>query len=251
MAQPLIADAPARRRWRTIPVALRVGILYLAARLVTTGFLWAASALSGPTSRFGVNPGIGGLMLGWDAQWYWFTAVNGYPAVLPLTPSGQVAENQWAFMPIYAYAAQVLGAPFGSWGVGAVIISLAAGFGCCLVLYRMLRMRVDDVTAMWAVLFFACAPLAAMFQVGYAESLFLLWLFLALWLVMRRRFGWIYLLVPLMGFTRPGCSPSACSSASTASPGGSRGGATRSRPTRSRTSCCWGHGRSSSASPGR
>ena len=57
---------------------------------------------------------------------------------------------------------------------------------------------------MWAVVFFACAPLAALFQVGYAESLFLLWLFLSLWLVMKRRFGWLYLLIPLMGFTRPG-----------------------------------------------
>ena len=48
------------------------------------------------------------------------------------------------------------------------------------------------------------APLAALFQVGYAESLFLLWLFLSLWLVMKRRFGWLYLLIPLMAFTRPG-----------------------------------------------
>ena len=58
--------------------------------------------------------------------------------------------------------------------------------------------------ATWAVVFFAAGPLAALFQVGYAESLFLLWLFLALWCVMRRRYGWLYLLIPLMGFTRPG-----------------------------------------------
>ena len=57
---------------------------------------------------------------------------------------------------------------------------------------------------MWAVAFFAAGPLAALFQVGYAESLYLLWLFLALWCVMRRRYGWLYALIPLMAFTRPG-----------------------------------------------
>ena len=58
--------------------------------------------------------------------------------------------------------------------------------------------------AMWAVAFFAAGPLAALFQLGYAESLCLLWLFLALWCVMRRRYAWLYALIPLMAFTRPG-----------------------------------------------
>ncbi len=107
-------------------------------------------------------------------------------------------------MPVYAYLAKALGLLLGSWGAGAVVISLVAGYLACLVLYRIVRMRADDDVALWAVVFFACAPLAALFQVGYAESLFLLWLFLSLWFVMRRRYGWLYLLIPLMGFTRPG-----------------------------------------------
>ena len=57
---------------------------------------------------------------------------------------------------------------------------------------------------MWAVAFFAAGPLAALFQLGYAESLAMLWLFLALWCVMRRRYAWLYALIPLMAFTRPG-----------------------------------------------
>ena len=65
-------------------------------------------------------------------------------------------------------------------------------------------MHGDRTVATWAVVFFAAAPLAALFQVGYAESLFLLWLFLALWAVLLRRYAWLYLLIPLMGFTRPG-----------------------------------------------
>jgi hypothetical protein len=192
----------ARRAW-TRP-ALAIAVVYVLARLVTTGFFALASNLSGPGSRFGTHPLLGDLFIGWDAQWYWLTAVSGYPSVLPLTDSGAVAENSWAFMPLYAYLSAAVSTPFGSWGVGAVIVSLVAGYLSCLVLYRMLRMRLDVTASAWGVVLFACAPLSAMFQVGYAEALFLLWLFLALWQVMRRRFAWLFLLIPLMGFTRPG-----------------------------------------------
>ncbi|MET0828941.1 MAG: hypothetical protein ABWY26_05420 [Microbacterium sp.] len=200
--QALTDSAP--RGWRALPVALRVGILYVAARVVTTGFLFAASELSGIGSRFGDGANPATLMLGWDAQWYWFLAEHGYPTDLPLTDSGDIAENQWAFMPIYAFLAKALGLLLGSWGAGAVVVSLVAGYLACLVLYRIVRMRTTQDAALWAAVFFACAPLAALFQVGYAESLFLLWLFLSLWLVMRRRLAWLYLLIPLMGYTRPG-----------------------------------------------
>lgn len=144
-------------------------------------------------------------VVGWDGQWYWFLALNGYPAELPLTDTGQVAENQWAFMPIYPYLAAALSPLFaGSWGAAAVTVSLVAGYGATYVLYRMLRGRIGANAAVWAAAFFSAGPLAALFQIGYAESLFLLWLFLALWAVSSRRYGWVYPLVVLMGFTRPG-----------------------------------------------
>lgn len=207
MADGILTDEPAApsrtARWRALPPWLQIGILYLAARVVTTAMLAGASALSGPQSRFGIAPGIGNLMLGWDAQWYWYAAVNGYPSTLPLTDAGQVAENQWAFMPLFAYLAQILGTPVGSWGVGAVLISLVSGYLSALVLHRMMRMRLGATASMWAVLFFVSGPLSALFEVGYAEALGMLWMLLILWCVMRRRYGWLYLLIPLLGFTRP------------------------------------------------
>lgn len=190
--------------WIAAPPALRIGVIYLLARLVTTGFLLLAANLSTIGSRFGPDATLATLVTGWDAQWYWYVAVHGYPAVLPVTESGQVAENQWAFMPLYAYLSEAVGLPFGAWAVGAVIVSLVAGYLASLVLFRMLTPKIGDSAAIWAVVFFAAGPLAALFQVGYAESLFLLWLFLSLWAVVQRRCGWLYLLVPLMGFTRPG-----------------------------------------------
>ncbi|WP_342672106.1 hypothetical protein [Microbacterium enclense] len=198
------ATSTRARSWMGWPAAARIAVVYVVARLVTTGFFLLASALSGPGSRYGVAPSLGELALGWDAQWYWFAVVAGYPTDLPLTPQGSVAENAWAFLPVYAYLSAGLGTLLGSWGAGAVVISLAAGFGASVALHALLSDRIGDGAAMWAVAFFACGPLAALFQVGYAESLFLFLLFLALRCVQLRRWGWLYLLVPLMGFTRPG-----------------------------------------------
>ena len=191
-----------RRSWAHTGVAARIGVLYVLSRLVTTGFLLLATRLAGPDSRIGQNATLADVVVAWDANWYWFTAVSGYPAVLPLTESGQVGENSWAFMPVYAYLAQWLG--LGTWAIGAVVISLVSGYLACLVLHRLLAPRIGEGAALWAVLFFASAPLAALFQVGYAEPLFLLWLLLALLVVQERRYAWLYLLIPLMGYTRPG-----------------------------------------------
>ena len=149
----------AARRWSALPAALRVGILYFAARVVTTAFLFAAASCRAFGSRFGPKARTSATsLLGWDAQWYWFVADNGYPAELPLTDSGAVAENAWAFMPVYAYLAKGLGAARSDRGGSArCSISVVAGYSACLVLYRMMRMRMRPTTsAMWAVVFFAC-----------------------------------------------------------------------------------------------
>ena len=210
MADELLTSAPAAERmtlWQRaagLPIAVRIGILYLLARLVTTLFFLMAAQLAPNWSRFGRDPSLGTFAAGWDAWWYWYVAGYGYPTTLPTNEAGLVSENSWAFMPLYAYAALGVGAVLGSWVAGAVAVSLVAGYLACLVLYRIVRMRADDAVAVWAVVFFAAAPVAALFQIGYAESLFLLWLFLALWCVMRRRYAWLYLLIPLMGYTRPG-----------------------------------------------
>lgn len=192
------------RRWAQAPHAVRIALIYLAARVVTTAFLLAAASQSTSLSRFGAQPSLGEFVLGWDAQWYWTVADFGYPAVLPLTEAGTVAENAWAFMPLYAYAAKIVGLPLGSWGFGAFLISFVSGYFACLALHRLLRDRIGRAAATWAVVFFASGPLAAMFQVGYAETLFLLLLFLALDMTIRQRYAWLYLLIPLMAFTRPG-----------------------------------------------
>lgn len=200
----LTSDVVDRQSARIAPAAARVGLIYLAARVVTTVFFLVAAQLSGFDSRFGPDPHLSDLILGWDSRWYWIVAETGYPSELPLTDAGAVTENQWAFMPLFAYLAKLVGLPFGQWVVGAFLVSIVAGYAASLVLFLMLRDRIGTTAATWSVAFFAAGPLAGLFQVGYAESLNLLWLFLALWCVQRRRYPWLYLLIPLMGFTRPG-----------------------------------------------
>ncbi|WP_341956967.1 hypothetical protein [Microbacterium sp. LWH13-1.2] len=192
------------RRWASAPLPLRIALVYLTARAVTTALMIAAALQSTSLSRFGADPGLADFIVAWDAQWYWLVAEEGYPSDLPLTESGDVAENAWAFMPVFAFAAKGVGFLFGSWGMGAFLLSFVAGYFACLALHRLLRDRLGQQAAMWSVVFFASGPIAAMFQVGYAETLFLLLLFLALDATIRRRYTWLYLLIPIMAFTRPG-----------------------------------------------
>lgn len=191
---------------RTHP-ALTITAIYLASRLITWIMLEVTAALATADSRFGSGGTAAKYVVAWDGQWYWTVAAQGYPAVLPLAESGAVAENAWAFMPVYAYLANAIGLPFGHFGVGAFIVSFLSGLGACLALFRLLRNRVSANVALWAVIFFANGPLGALFHVAYAESLFMLLLFLALDCVLRRSWGWLYLLIPIMGFTRPGILP--------------------------------------------
>ncbi|WEK14694.1 MAG: hypothetical protein P0Y48_05700 [Candidatus Microbacterium phytovorans] len=202
MADSVLTRSRAQSARSRLSPALQIAIVYVVARAVTTVFLLIAAELSGEGSRFGPDATIGSFVMGWDAEWYSFIAGFGYPSDLPRDETGEVTTNQWAFMPLYPVLAKLVG--FGNYGLGALIVSLVAGYLSALVLYRLLRDRIDASAAMWAVVFFVSGPLAALFQIGYAEALFLLWLFCALWCVQRRRFAPLYVLIPLMGYTRPG-----------------------------------------------
>lgn len=194
-----------RAAWRGLPAALRIAAVYAAARLVTVGFILIAAALASPETQLPSGNPLSDFALAWDAQWYWTVAYDGYPSELPRDADGHVTENAWAFMPVYAYLAQAVAVALGAaWGVGGFLVSFVSGYLACLALHRLLRVRQGEGEAMWAVVLFACGPLAGLFHAGYAESLFLLLLFLALLCVVRRRWWWLYLLVPVMGFTRPG-----------------------------------------------
>ena len=55
---PSVLSAPVERRALTAQIALRIGIIYVLARVLTTFMFLVASGFSGPDSRFGENPVI-------------------------------------------------------------------------------------------------------------------------------------------------------------------------------------------------
>lgn len=213
----LTREASAVARFAALPAWARVLAVYAAARLVTTALALVSTALAPVDGRHGSDPSLFDYIVAWDGAWYREIALNGYPTELP-TSNGEVQQNAWAFMPIFPAIARVLaaivpGAGFGSddvwavanaWGACAALVSLVAGGAACLAIHTLLVDRIGADAALWAVAFAAAGPLGLLFQVAYAEALFLA---LAMWALvcLAKRVWWpLYALIPAMGFTRPG-----------------------------------------------
>lgn len=197
---------------------LRVLVVYALARVATTLLVALSSALAPAEGRHGQDPSMLDYIAGWDAAWYREIALNGYPAELPVDASGNVQQNAWAFMPIYPWLARGValvwpGAGAGSddvwavanaWAVGAALISLVAGFFACWGVYVLLERALDAQRALWGTAFVAAGPLALLFQVGYAEALFLAIAMWALVALSREAWWWLYPASILLAFVRPG-----------------------------------------------
>lgn len=215
-----MADGVTVGRAKAWPVAARIAVIYALGRVLTLAFFLLAGKLAPENSRFGTNPTLLDFAAGWDAWWYGVVVHCGYPSELPIGDSGVAAENAWAFMPLYPLTSLAIGTPFDlflpdqvitdcgtprtSWVIGAVIVSLVTGFLACILLHRLLTPHIGQQAAMWAVVFFSFGPLAAMFQVGYAEPMFLALLLAGLVVVQERNYAWLFLIIPAMAFTRPG-----------------------------------------------
>jgi hypothetical protein len=178
--------------------------IFAGSRVLTTLlFLWVWS-LATPRSRAGAHPSFLDLVSTWDGQWYWYIAEYGYPTALPLTASGSVDTNQWAFLPVYPYLSKLLTFGVLDWRIPALLVSVGAGFGAAVVLAALLLPRIGRRRALFAVALLSCSPLAFMFQTTYAESLGLLLLLGVLVLVDRRRYLAAVPVALVLAFTRPG-----------------------------------------------
>jgi hypothetical protein len=193
-----------RVRWRLMPWWAKVALVYVGARAVTTVFVLVLASVQEANPWTGASPGYFEYANLWDARWYELILLGGYPSELPVTDSGHVAENAWAFLPLYPVLAGVVmwfGAP---WNVASVVVAAAAGLGAALVFHRLMSRFLEPDRALFAVVLFCVAPIAPIMQFGYAESLGFLWLALALLLLVDRRYGWLFPVIALWSFTRPG-----------------------------------------------
>ena len=155
----------------------------------------------------------------WDSSWYGQIAQSGYPSKLPYDSTGAVAQNPWAFYPLFPLIA---GGINRITGIGyypvAATVALLAGFAAAWVIYLLFTTSLNIVgyrdqshgekvseaasstedpkdvktsrhnLALWAVAAVAFLPVAPVLQVPYAESLNLAFLVWALLLMMRKQY---------------------------------------------------------------
>ncbi|TFD80896.1 hypothetical protein E3T53_03850 [Cryobacterium psychrophilum] len=193
-----------RARYRLTPWWARVLIVWALSRVVTTTLILMLARVQGENAWTGANPNYVDFATMWDGRWYNIVAVSGYPTVLPLTAAGQIGENAWAFMPGYPVVARSLMILSGQeWAPVAVFVSVAFSAGTALLFYRLMNRMLDSSTALFSVVLFCVAPLSPLLQFGYAESMYLFFLTLALYLLLERRYGLLFPTIAVMALTRP------------------------------------------------
>ncbi len=152
-----------------------------------------------------------------DATWYLQIAEHGYPHALPLGQDGAVQQNAWAFYPLFPLVLRALMAVTGlPWTFLSPTLSLLLGAGAVLVIYRLVQRGGHRATALVPGLPLATVVLVSVFpsspvlQTAYTESLAMLLIASALYLLAVRRYFWAVPVVVLLGFTRAVALPMAC-----------------------------------------
>lgn len=196
-----------------LPISLRVALIYGASRL-WGWFIFASVGLHQTFSPW-KNSAMGYLefVTIWDADWYAKIAAGGYPTILPMDANGHVAQNEWAFYPLYPLINGAVSNVTGlSYQLVAPTVSLLFGFGAAWFIYRLceasLQMRGAasgsgqrgqelQTTALWATAAVSFCAVAPILQTGYAEAAGLFFLAWALYWLVRGRY--LLLLIPALG----------------------------------------------------
>lgn len=141
----------------------------------------------------------------WDGGWYVRIAEDGYADHLDLSePATDQSTGSLAFFPVYPMLIRVISGLTGldpRWA--GVVISLTAGAVAAAGIAVLARDWAGDRAGVLAALLWACAPMAVVSTLVYAEALFtalVVWTFVAL----RREF-WLLAggLGAVAGMTRP------------------------------------------------
>ncbi|MFB2556598.1 mannosyltransferase family protein [Herbiconiux liangxiaofengii] len=190
---------------RRAPWWARVLGVFVLSRIVTTIIVLLFARAQGTNPWTGANPPYLSYAAIWDGNWYKIISFYGYPSVLPQTADGHIGESAWAFMPAYPLLVSALRFATGAtWELVAVTISVLCAAATTLVFYRLMNhVLKDSGSALFSVVLFCVAPLSPLLQFAYAESMSLLLLVTALYLVVTRRYAWVFPVVAVMALTRP------------------------------------------------
>lgn len=164
----------------------------------------------------------------WDGSWYREIAERGYPAGLPRRADGSVDQNAWAFFPLFPLLVRPLLALGLPWHVAAPALATVLGVAALLVVHRFATALAGRGAApadtgaprspaahagrwlpLLAVAVVATHPASPVLQAAYTESLALLLVAATLHALLRRRYGLVLLLAPLLGLTRAVALPMA------------------------------------------
>jgi hypothetical protein len=116
----------------------------------------------------------------WDSVFFLRIAEHGYE---------HLARSATAFFPLYPAAVGLLvRLLFGHYVLAGILVSLAAGLGSFVLLYRLAEGRLGAEGARRTVLYLALFPMALFLQAVYSESLYLMLSVAAFLLAERRRF---------------------------------------------------------------
>jgi hypothetical protein len=188
----------------TAPWWLKVLVVFVVSRVVTTGILLWFAARQEANSWTGAHPSYFDFAKLWDGHWYYIIALAGYPSELPLTDTGHVGESAWAFMPAYPVVVRALMLVSGlDFTVAAVVVSVAFAAATALMFYRLMHLVLPAGTALFSVVLYCFAPLSPILQVSYAESMHAFFLTLALYLLVKREYLALFPVVLVMSLTRP------------------------------------------------
>ena len=148
------------------------------------------------------SPGYWGVVSNWDGQWYRSIAESGYPASLP-REGGEIVRNEWAFYPAFPMMVRALMLTTDwQFELAATTVSLICSGLAVILLYRMLLVSGDRLLAFGTVLCLCTYPAAPILQVAYSEGLALLLIVGALFLLRRRRYGWLAVVIAVLSLTR-------------------------------------------------
>ena len=192
-----------RIRYRLSPWWLRVLVVWVLSRAITTWMLLVFAGWQGASPWGGPHPSYLQFAQFWDSGWYHTIAVSGYPSVLPLV-DGHVGANAWAFMPAYPMLVRVLMELTAlPWEPVSVAVSLAFSLAGALVFYRLMRLVLSSSAALFSVVLLCVAPLSPILQVSYAESMAAFLLTAVLYLLLKRRYLAMLPVIAVLALTRP------------------------------------------------
>lgn len=209
---PGLSAAARARSWRAqftvLPWWVQVILVYGVARLFSTIVLTAAARGQIPSPWAGGSPNYQEFVNFWDSGWYARIYDGGYPAELPRSDDGTVLENQWAFYPLFPASVRLLSMVTGlGWDHGAPLLATFYGFIAALIIYRIFLLRSSHRDSLWAAGLVAFLPISPILQIPYAESLHLMLLAMALYLVVSGRYLPAIPVVVLMCLARPAGVP--------------------------------------------